>query len=399
MHTCRVIGRLTAAALLVSAAVVLVPSSNTTVSAASDRLRLNFDGHGPAGTVLGAGAAVADVSGFQNSGVVVTAFAGSVGLAAGASGGGADFPNKCSREPCPNALIAVRDHASLDPLTAEFEWGARVLLQANETDDGENVLQKGLYLEPGGQWKLQVDKAGGFPSCVVSGRVPGQSTERRVVLIASVSIANGVWHQVTCRRTAAGVQIVVDGVVRGTTSMPLVSLNSAADVSIGSKWVTSSDNDQFHGVVDDVFMTVLDGSPPPNTPPVAAFDYECSDLTCTFDGSRSTDNGPITYTWLFEDGTTEIGVASSHTFAAIGDHPVTLTVTDGSGLTSSITHTISIAENTAPRAAFTSTCIALVMHVRRVELVRQRAPDLRVGVRRRRDGVRTLVHTHVRGTG
>lgn len=229
-------------------------------AAGSDRLRISFDGGAPAGTILLAGAVVMDVSGQGNHGVLASAYGGSVGLVAGPFGVAADFPGKCSSEPCPNALIDIPGNQSLDPLTADFEWGARILLKANETAPGENVLQKGLYLEPGGQWKLQVDGSGGYPSCVVSGKVPGQTTTRRVVLKASVSVANGVWHQVTCRRTAAsGVQIVIDGVVRGTVSMPVVMLDSAAHVSVGAKLVKPTDNDQFHGVLDDVFMSVLTG--------------------------------------------------------------------------------------------------------------------------------------------
>jgi hypothetical protein len=240
----------------------LAPLQVARVEAQSDRFRLAFDAQ-PVGSVLAAGSTVIDTSGRGNHGSVVTAYGGSVGVVAGQSGGAADFPGKCAADPCPNALVQIADGQSLDPRTADFEWGARILLMPNETDDGGNVVQKGEWGEAGGQWKLQVDKAGGMPSCVVSGSEPGQSTERRVVLEASVSVADGVWHQVSCRRSAAaGVQIVVDGVLRGSAAMPLVDLNSGADVTIGAKWAVPSANDQFHGVLDDVFMTVLDGSGP-----------------------------------------------------------------------------------------------------------------------------------------
>jgi hypothetical protein len=213
----------------------------------------------PAGAALADGAVIADDSGTGNTGVVVTAFGGSIGIAAdaaGSIGSVADFPADCASQPCPNALIQIADAPTLDPMTADFEFGARILMQANETDDGENVLQKGITDEPGGQWKLQVDKAGGLPSCVVSGRAPGESSDRRVVLLSSITVADGVWHQVMCRRSATLLEIVVDGVVRGTAAMPAVTLNSSAPVTIGAKWVTPSENDQFHGMLDDVFMSV-----------------------------------------------------------------------------------------------------------------------------------------------
>ena len=242
-----------------AAVATVAPVHVSPASARSDRLRITFDTT-PVGTVLGAGSTVADMSGRGNHGAVVTAYGGSVVAVAG-DPAAADFPGKCAADPCPNALVQIADHASLDPRTADFEWGARILLSPSETDDGENIIQKGEWGEAGGQWKLQVDKAGGVPSCVVSGNVPGQSKARRVVLQASIGVADGMWQQVTCRRTTAGgIQVVIDGVLRGVAAMPAVDLSSAAAVTIGANRVVPSANDQFHGVLDDVFMTVLDES-------------------------------------------------------------------------------------------------------------------------------------------
>ncbi len=39
--------------------------------------------------------------------------------------------------------------------------------------------------------------------------------------------------------------------------MPAVELNNTAPVTIGAKWVNTSNNDQFQGTIDDVLMTVL----------------------------------------------------------------------------------------------------------------------------------------------
>lgn len=216
--------------------------------AASDQLLVDFDQTDS----LKAGTSVSDVSGNRNDGVVRSKYGGTIlPLNAGA----ADFPNPCTTEPCPNAMIEIPDAPSLDPGTASFEWGASIRMKADETADGENVLQKGRWGDAGGQWKLQVDKTGGKPSCVVSGFRNG--VESRVVLKASVGIADNVWHQVTCRRTEDGVTILIDGVVRGSLAMPVVSLAGPASITIGAKEVLAKDNDQFQGRLDDVFMRLI----------------------------------------------------------------------------------------------------------------------------------------------
>ncbi|MGE3590433.1 MAG: PKD domain-containing protein, partial [Ilumatobacteraceae bacterium] len=99
----------------------------------------------------------------------------------------------------------------------------------------------------------------------------------------------------------------------------------------------------------------------PNTPPVARFTSNCTNATCTFNGSTSSDaNGPIaSYAWDFDDnGTTDATGATpaAHTFPGAGDYPVTLTVTDGAGAPNSVTHTVTIAPDTPPTALMAVTC-------------------------------------------
>jgi len=72
-----------------------------------------------------------------------------------------------------------------------------------------------------------------------------------------------------------------------------------------------------------------------NVQPIASFTSACNSLTCSFDGSSSSDpDGAITnYAWNFGDGTTGSGQTVSHTFAAGGTFPITLTATDNGGAT------------------------------------------------------------------
>jgi len=93
--------------------------------------------------------------------------------------------------------------------------------------------------------------------------------------------------------------------------------------------------------------------PPPstNTPPTASFSVSCSRSSCSFDGSASKDNVSIaSYQWSFGDGATAISATSpytSHNYSSKGNYSmtVTLTVSDGSGLKSSIQKSVSIKNN------------------------------------------------------
>jgi PKD repeat protein len=101
----------------------------------------------------------------------------------------------------------------------------------------------------------------------------------------------------------------------------------------------------------------------PNNPPTAAFTSSCTNLSCTFNGSGSSDsNGSITsYAWDFGDSHTDTGVTPpAHAYASAGTYTVSLTVTDNGGATSSVTHTVTVsAANAKPTAAFTSSCTNL----------------------------------------
>jgi chitodextrinase len=99
------------------------------------------------------------------------------------------------------------------------------------------------------------------------------------------------------------------------------------------------------GTFTDGFTISRDTTP--NVPPVAEFTSSCTDLTCSFDGSGSTDSdGTISaYAWNFGDGLAGTGATPSHTFTAAGSYTVKLTVTDNLGQAALITHDVNV---TAP---------------------------------------------------
>ncbi|MEM3579656.1 MAG: PKD domain-containing protein [Candidatus Bathyarchaeia archaeon] len=105
-----------------------------------------------------------------------------------------------------------------------------------------------------------------------------------------------------------------------------------------------------------VFLQV---GPPPPQPPFAVFTYAPTypevNEPVTFDasGSYDPDGYIVSYTWNFGDGniSTTSNPVITHKYVAFGDYPVTLTVTDNSGLTDQETATIHVSQH--PVAAFT----------------------------------------------
>jgi hypothetical protein len=161
------------------------------------------------------------------------------------------FPSHCSGsgQKCPKVVLQTASTDELNPGTSPFHYGATVLLPKKETTSGQNVLQKG-YSAAGGQYKLQIDGRGGRPSCVLVG------TGRHGIHTArsSVSVADGVWHGIECQRAGALLTVMVDGVARGTTAIPsTLSVANAAPLSVGGKGAYS-DNDQFQGTLDDLWV-------------------------------------------------------------------------------------------------------------------------------------------------
>lgn len=71
----------------------------------------------------------------------------------------------------------------------------------------------------------------------------------------------------------------------------------------------------------------------PNTPPTASATVNCTQLSCAFDGTASSDpDGSIeSYAWDFGDGTTGTGAAPTHAYAQAGTYTVKLVVTDDRG--------------------------------------------------------------------
>jgi concanavalin A-like lectin/glucanase superfamily protein len=220
------------------------PSARASVTAGSETgevARYDFDGAAP----------LADVSGHGHDLSPVRRHGGSFSTVAHGPGSALAFPPPCEAEPCPRIALRAADDSDLNPGRRPISYGAAVRLAPDETTKGENVLQKGFSAR-GSQYKLQIDGAAGRPSCVlVDDRRP-----QIHVAISAVSVADNRWHTLQCRRRGTGLVVIVDGVRRGSATIPAdLSVRNRTPLSVGGKG-SFTDNDQFQGILDDLWVAL-----------------------------------------------------------------------------------------------------------------------------------------------
>ena len=160
------------------------------------------------------------------------------------------FPAPCHVEPCPRIALRAASTDDLDPGRRPCATARRSGSQPTRPP-GENVLQKG-YSARGSQYKLQIDGIAGDPSCVLVG-------DRRPqihVAYSDVSVSDGRWHTLECRRDGPRLAILVDGVQHGTAKVPAdLTIHNRIPLSVGGKG-SFTDNDQFQGLLDDVWVAI-----------------------------------------------------------------------------------------------------------------------------------------------
>jgi PKD repeat protein len=127
--------------------------------------------------------------------------------------------------------------------------------------------------------------------------------------------------------------------LQGDPTASPAQVRSALFGALTTGVVTSSNSANNHLL----YTGLLGADGPGNDPPVASFTTTCNGLSCTFNGSGSSDvDGTIeSYTWDFGEGPVDStsGAIAPHTYSGAGTYDVTLTVTDnatpaGSGSTS-----------------------------------------------------------------
>jgi PKD repeat protein len=195
---------------------------------------------------------------------------------------------------------------------------------------------------------------------------------------SAASYNDGKWHHVVATLSGPGQALYVDGAQVTFNEQTKTGLQFGTRMgywkmggdSLGSGYPSRPSSNYFAGDVDEIATYPVALSvdrvaahyaagaalPPPNVPPTAAFTSSINNLAADFDASGSTDSdGTITgYAWNFGDGATGTGVKPSHTYAAAGTYPVSLTVTDNRGGIATITHDIAAVPNMGPTAEFIS---------------------------------------------
>jgi hypothetical protein len=168
----------------------------------------------------------------------------------GTSDKAAGFPAACpaSAKVCPRALLQGADDPDLDPGTRQFRWGASVRLTRAQVTDSSNVVQKGVAATDS-QWKMQIGPKRGKAHCAVV----GQGSARVYLARSAVSVADGKWHDIMCRRSGSTLAVYVDGKASGRLTIPAtVSIANARPLRIGGPNLNNR-SDMYHGLLDDVY--------------------------------------------------------------------------------------------------------------------------------------------------
>lgn len=159
--------------------------------------------------------------------------------------------------------IRIPFHPSLNPGNERFSYGARVKVGAKaEWPHREmGVLRHGDSNDRGGDYKLELKKTPrghAVALCAVhhGGGGGGLYVQGRGTL---ETIADGLWHTVTCARRGDTVSLTVDGEVKRRRSAdPLGSIAADVGLLIGCEFRKDGirRKGQFVGLLDDIHVTI-----------------------------------------------------------------------------------------------------------------------------------------------
>jgi hypothetical protein len=152
--------------------------------------------------------------------------------------------------PKPERLIQVND-SRLNPGTRDYA----ITMRFRTTRNFGNMIQKGQSNTSGGYFKWQIPR--GILSCLFRGRSSTGAVIQKGVNSGPTPLNDGAWHTVRCERTAAQVQMTVDGVVTGTNRGSSGRISNTVPLTIGGKLLcdqVATTCDYFQGDIDYVLI-------------------------------------------------------------------------------------------------------------------------------------------------
>lgn len=172
------------------------------------------------------------------------------------------------------------------------------------------------------------------PSVSIVSPVEGATVAGTIMISASASDDAGI----------ARVDFFVDGSLIGSdTAGPYEILWDSASLNDGNHTITATAVDTASQAKSSSVSVAVDNVNDPPAANAGADQTAYVGAAVSFDGSKSTDDrGIVSYVWNFGDGAAASGVTVSHAYIAAGTYTVTLTVTDGGGLSASDTATVTI---------------------------------------------------------
>ncbi|WP_193611436.1 PKD domain-containing protein [Nocardioides lijunqiniae] len=239
--------------------------------------------------------------------------------------------------------------------------GGKILGRGNRNDRNSSKADRHLYLNNAGQ--------------VVFGVKPDQS---RQVVTSPGAYRDGSWHHAAASLSPDGMKLYVDGALVGqrgdvTTAEHLARGYWRLGGDTLANWPTAPSSAFLDGDLDEVavYKRALSaaevaahhaagtGAPTPNVAPQSSFTWDAEGLTVDVTSTATDQDGTIVgHSWDFAGQASATTATASHTFAAAGTYPVTLTVTDDDGATHSRTTQVTVTApppNDPPDADFTAT--------------------------------------------
>ena len=191
---------------------------------------------------------------------------------------------------------------------------------------------------------------------------------------------DGQWHHVVAMQGTSGMALYIDGALAASDQSVTTAQAYNGHWRIGGDnlngWPGRPSSDHFTGDIDEVAVydralssaqvSTHYGIGHGKEAPTAAFAVTTDGLDAQLDASASTGNGGATiveHRWDFGDGSDEVsGETATHTYAATGSYPVTLTVVDTNGLSATATRTVDVTgPNAAPSAEISTSVSGLTV--------------------------------------